>query len=95
MDRRVARAVLGVAAGSSRQDVVRAYRRAAARNHPDVGGDEVAFRRVVAARDALLDDDAAPVVSGRPARGWLERLVATATRLEHRRRFGRRRRDLR
>ncbi|MBB5786146.1 J domain-containing protein [Jiangella mangrovi] len=47
--------VLGVRVGASPQQVNRAFHREALRGgHPDTGGDALAFRRLVVARDALL-----------------------------------------
>ncbi len=48
------RAILGVAPGAGRDDIRAAYRRAAKRAHPDMGGSSEAFQRVRAAFDALL-----------------------------------------
>lgn len=49
-----ARAILGVSAGASSQDVQTAWRRVMARAHPDQGGTEGLAARVNAARDRLL-----------------------------------------
>ncbi|WP_157741224.1 J domain-containing protein [Jiangella sp. DSM 45060] len=47
--------VLGVRRGATPQQVTQAFRREVRRGgHPDTGGDAHAFRRLVAARDALL-----------------------------------------
>ena len=53
MDGSRARALLGVPAHATEDEVRRAFRRAARRAHPDVGGDEATFRTLVAARDVL------------------------------------------
>ena len=45
---------LGVRPGASPEEVARAFRRSAARHHPDAGGDPERFREVLAARDRLL-----------------------------------------
>lgn len=47
--------LLGVDEDASDLEVVGAWRRAAARHHPDRGGDAAVFQRVVAARDTLCD----------------------------------------
>lgn len=53
--------VLGVRRGATPQQVTQAFRREVRRGgHPDTGGDAHAFRRLVAARDALLTGPAAP-----------------------------------
>ncbi len=53
--------VLGVRPGATPHQVTQAFRREVLRGgHPDTGGDARAFRRLVAARDALL----APVPAG-------------------------------
>jgi hypothetical protein len=49
--------LLGVAPGAPADDIRAAYRRAARRAHPDVGGSEGAFRRVNAAYRVLGDPD--------------------------------------
>jgi len=48
-DLRTAQRMLGVDHRATRQDVTRAYRRAAKRHHPDAGGDASAFRALDAA----------------------------------------------
>ncbi len=53
MDPASARRLLGVDSGASRQQVDHAFRRLAARHHPDRGGDTGYFRQLVAARQAL------------------------------------------
>ncbi len=45
---------LGLRPGASAEEVAQAWRRAAARHHPDAGGDPERFRQLVAARDRLL-----------------------------------------
>ncbi|WP_240723338.1 J domain-containing protein [Haloactinopolyspora alba] len=56
LDGRDPRAVLGVERDVSDDEVVRAYRRRAARGgHPDAGGDDSTFRQLTRARDILLD----------------------------------------
>jgi hypothetical protein len=47
--------VLGVSSHATKEEVTLAYRRLASQHHPDNGGDAAEFRRVTAARDALLD----------------------------------------
>lgn len=49
-----ARAVLGVAAGASEEEIRKAWKRAMTRAHPDQGGTEGLAARVNAARDRLL-----------------------------------------
>ncbi|MEM7285205.1 MAG: J domain-containing protein [Actinomycetota bacterium] len=61
MDGSAARAVLGVAPGTSRADIDIAFRRLAKATHPDRGGSAAAFRRLLEARQTALD--AAPVVA--------------------------------
>ena len=50
----IARRILGVPLGASRDAICRATRRLARRYHPDLGGDVEHFKRVLRARDALL-----------------------------------------
>ncbi|KAL1586074.1 hypothetical protein WHR41_04707 [Cladosporium halotolerans] len=47
-------AVLGIEHGATAQDINRAYKRAAAKAHPDKGGTHEKMIAVTAARDALL-----------------------------------------
>jgi len=47
-------AYLGVAVGAGRDEVLEAFRRKAKSVHPDTGGDPEAFKRLLAAREALL-----------------------------------------
>lgn len=49
--------LLGLAPGSSDQEIETAFRRAARRHHPDVGGDPEKFRSLVDARNFLLGRD--------------------------------------
>ena len=51
-----ARALLGVEAAASREDIIAAHRRLAARVHPDRGGSNDALRQANAARDLLLGE---------------------------------------
>lgn len=55
-----ARALLGVDRHAAPDDIRRAYRRRARRDHPDAGGDPEAFRELVAAVELLLDRAEAP-----------------------------------
>lgn len=50
--------LLGLPPYSSDADVESAFRKAARRHHPDVGGDPARFRAIVAARNLLLGRDA-------------------------------------
>ena len=59
MDGSAARAVLGVAPGTSRAHIDIAFRRLAKVAHPDRGGSPAAFRRLLEARQVALD--AAPI----------------------------------
>lgn len=45
--------VLGVAVGASPDEVKKAYRRLAKKHHPDLGGNETAFKEVSEAYDAI------------------------------------------
>ena len=54
MDGSAARAVLGLAPGTSRADIDIAFRRLAKATHPDHGGSAAAFRELVAARRTAL-----------------------------------------
>ncbi|SDU51859.1 hypothetical protein SAMN04488563_2343 [Jiangella alkaliphila] len=61
--------VLGVRRGATPQQVAQAFRREVLRGgHPDTGGDARAFRRLVAARDALLEPPPSPSPSPAPPR---------------------------
>lgn len=56
--------VLGVRPGASRQQVAQAFHREALRGgHPDTGGDAHAFRRLLVARDALLQVQTSPAAA--------------------------------
>jgi len=46
--------LLGLPPGSSDEEIESAFRRAARRHHPDVGGDSAKFRAIVDARNMLL-----------------------------------------
>ena len=48
--------VLGLKPTCTRADVVRAYRKRAMRYHPDHGGDAAKFRRLVEAKDKVLEN---------------------------------------
>ena len=50
------RAVLGVGPGAGADEIRAAYRSAAKRAHPDMGGSSAAFQRVRTAADSLLAD---------------------------------------
>ena len=52
---KMAREVLGVSSASTPAEVRRAFREAAKRAHPDTGGDEQAFRKIVDAYNRLQD----------------------------------------
>ena len=49
-----ARALLGLPANYTREDVIAGFRRAAKKAHPDAGGTAEMFRKLVEARDRLL-----------------------------------------
>lgn len=51
-----ARALLGVSAAASREDIVAAHRRLVAMVHPDRGGSSGQVHEANAARDILLDE---------------------------------------
>lgn len=55
MDGSAARAVLGVAPGTSRAEIDNAFRRLAKAAHPDRGGSAATFRRLLQARQVALD----------------------------------------
>ncbi|WP_116949985.1 J domain-containing protein [Jiangella endophytica] len=60
--------VLGVRPGATPHQVTRAFRREVLRGgHPDTGGDARAFRRLVAARDALLTPPSGPATPAPPS----------------------------
>jgi hypothetical protein len=46
--------LLGVGPGYTREDIIAAFRRAAKKAHPDLGGTAEQFRALVIARDRLL-----------------------------------------
>lgn len=50
----IARRILGVTPGASRDMICRATRRLARQHHPDLGGDVANLKRVLRARDLLL-----------------------------------------
>jgi hypothetical protein len=52
--------LLGLPPGSSEKQIEKAFRRAARRLHPDVGGDAAKFRAIVDARDFLLGRSVRP-----------------------------------
>ena len=49
--------VLGVSPNASADDIRKAYRRAALKEHPDKGGDEEKFKKISKAHRILTDDD--------------------------------------
>ena len=53
-ERLAALGVLGLSPGSSEEQIESAFRKAARRHHPDVGGDPARFRAIVDARNLLL-----------------------------------------
>ena len=53
---RRARALLGVAPGASREEVIAAHRRLVTLVHPDRGGTDAAMQEANAARDLLLGE---------------------------------------
>lgn len=59
-----ARALLGVEAGASREDVIAAHRRLVGLVHPDRGGTTAAMQEANAARDVLLAG--LPAISSEP-----------------------------
>ena len=46
--------ILGLEIGASKDDIKRAFRSLAAQHHPDRGGDEEEYRKVIAAYTALM-----------------------------------------
>jgi hypothetical protein len=56
-ERATALRVLGLLPGSSEEEIESAFRKAARRHHPDVGGDPAKFRAIVDARNFLLGRD--------------------------------------
>lgn len=88
MQRRDARAILGLPPGHSDADVEAAFRRGARQHHPDRGGNPNAFRLLVEARRVLLSAPSPRNVVITDDRNRLIRLFDT---LRHRkRRTGRR-----
>jgi hypothetical protein len=55
-----ARALLGIEAGASREEIIAAHRRLTTLVHPDRGGSNAAMQEANAARDLLLEDLALP-----------------------------------
>jgi hypothetical protein len=66
MDGRHARAVLGVPAHATAQDIRSAFRRRALATHPDHGGDRTAFELVVLAFETLQDVTFVPPIATAP-----------------------------
>lgn len=102
ISRRDAARALEVPLDASPQVVLRAFRRRAAVEHPDRGGDPASFVRLVAAREKLLDiprgRPAAPPPRDVPRRAHLlarllDLLLRGMIAWEHRHRFGARGRD--
>ncbi len=58
--RSILRTVLGVGPNASPDEIQDAYRAKSKKHHPDVGGDEWAFRMVVRAYEVLKTTAAAP-----------------------------------
>jgi hypothetical protein len=85
MSAETAARLLGVTASADRDEVERAFRACARREHPDRGGDAATFQRLVAARAALTESSARArkplvVVHTQPAwRRLLEALVERVT----------------
>lgn len=66
MTKNEARKILGVDADAGFEAIRIAYKRAAARTHPDrVGGDAEAFDQVAKAFDVLIKPDVCPVCGGK------------------------------
>src|SRR5689334_24976352 len=63
MDGRHARAVLGVPAHATADDIRRAFRRRALTTHPDRGGDRTAFELVVLAFETLQQVTVTPCIA--------------------------------
>jgi hypothetical protein len=80
MQRRDARAVLGLSAGHSHADVEAAFRRGARQHHPDRGGDPAAFELLVEARRTLLSPPGHPKVVITDDRNRLNRLLGRLRR---------------
>jgi hypothetical protein len=66
MDGRHARAVLGVSAQATADDIRRAFRHRALATHPDRGGNRTAFEMVVLAFETLQHVTVTPPISSRP-----------------------------
>ena len=49
--------VLGVEKSASSQEISKAYKKMAAKHHPDKGGDEELFKQIQVAKDVLTDDN--------------------------------------
>ena len=71
------RTVLGVGPDASMEEIHEAYRAKSKKHHPDVGGDEWAFRMVARAYEVLTTTAAAPV--GQP---WERRGADVAGRTD-------------
>ena len=63
------RTVLGVGPDASMEEIHEAYRAKSKKHHPDVGGDEWAFRMVARAYEVLKTTAAAPVAQPWEGRG--------------------------
>jgi hypothetical protein len=63
-----ARALLGVPANFTKDDVIAAFRREVKKAHPDVGGTEEMFRKLLEARDRLLASLGTSAPAPRPPR---------------------------
>lgn len=94
MRRADAAALLGVDVDAEERVVRAAFRRAARSAHPDAGGTEARFVRLVAARETLLAAAEPPPVRVVVRTDLLWRLWRWVQRLQARRRFGERERDL-
>jgi hypothetical protein len=57
-EREKALRLLGLPPGSSEDEIVSAFRKAARRHHPDIGGDPARFRAILKARNLLLGREA-------------------------------------
>jgi hypothetical protein len=67
MDGRHARAVLGVPAHATTDEIRQAFRRRALATHPDRGGDRTTFELVVLAFQTLQHVTSVPPISARPS----------------------------
>ncbi len=63
------RTVLGVGPDASMEEIHEAYRAKSKKHHPDVGGDEWAFRMVARAYEVLKTTTAPPVAQPWESRG--------------------------